>query len=192
MTYINAFTTRSILFVSCIFLFPGQAHAYGELEPGFGGIAYTGLALGGDDLVDTTAEDLQAGGLIYGQIGITYQFDTPLLLQATIGYKFDTVDYVGGESTISSIPVDLLAFYLFEKYRIGAGLAIHHNPEWEFCLFGCAPTIHFDDAIGITIEIDKELRGNAFIGGRFTIIDYEFRNISVDANHVGVHVGLRF
>jgi hypothetical protein len=75
-------------------------------------IASVGYALvGGDDLVKTSDEDLEAGAGLYGDIGVLHQPEgSALSYQATIGLKVNTVDFDGGDADIFSLPLNFLVF----------------------------------------------------------------------------------
>ena len=155
-----------------------------------------GLYFGGDDLVQTTAEDLKAGGLLYIGAGILIEPENSnLVYQATLGYKWDTVEFdiPAGDSTISSNPLEVTAYVRTDNVRLGGGLAYHMKPEWEFCLVGSGcDTIKFDDAVGFIVEGVWDVSRNVAIGFRFTSIDYEIQGLTVDANNIGVNFGFVF
>jgi len=155
-----------------------------------------GLAFGGETLVNTSGEDLDAGGLIYLGGGMLYEpQNSNLLYQFSIGYKFDTVDFTGpsGDSTMSVLPLDAVAFFKLDKLRLGAGLAYYLNPKWEFCVdsAGCA-TSNFDDALGLVLELRHQWTDILFWGARYTNVDYKIGSASLDASNLRIHFGMVF
>jgi hypothetical protein len=155
-----------------------------------------GFAFGGESLVSTSGEDLDAGGFLYFGGGMIHEpKNGNLLYQFSIGYKFDTVEFSGpsGDSTVSVMPLDAMVFYKVDKMRLGAGLAYYLNPKWEFCLDagGCA-TANFDDALGLALEIRHQWTDILFWGARYTNVEYDIGSASADANNLRIHFGMVF
>jgi hypothetical protein len=171
-----------------------------------------GLAFGGENLISTTREDLDAGGLLYfGGGAIIEPVNSNLMFQVSMGYKVDSIDYAtpsggailpglgfvpgrtNGDSTISVIPLDFMAFLKADNLRFGAGLAYYLDPEWEICAngSGCA-TLNFDNALGVAFELRHQWTDILFWGARYTSVDYEKGSISVDANNLRIHFGMMF
>ncbi|KAF0191828.1 MAG: hypothetical protein FD165_1551 [Gammaproteobacteria bacterium] len=153
-----------------------------------------GISGGGDDLVTTSDGDLQAGGLLYFGAGLTYEPENnPLIYRTTIGYKFNFVEFdtPSGESTLTSLPIDVLGLYRTGRTMFGAGLVYDVNPEWELCIGGCA-TVKFDDAVGYAFEFDYDLSDTGFFGLRYTDIDYEANGAKLDASNIRLHFGAKF
>jgi len=149
-----------------------------------------GLFFGGDTLVPTTGGDLDAGGLLYFGAGIMIEPEgSNLAFQATLGYKWDTIEFdiPRGDSKISSNPLEFIAFFKSEDIRLGAGIAYHMNPEWHYCdeFFGCF-TVDFDNATGFIIEGDFQSVETFSFGIRFTSIDYKTDGFTVNANSIGL------
>ncbi|HEC17924.1 MAG TPA: hypothetical protein ENI97_01110 [Gammaproteobacteria bacterium] len=155
-----------------------------------------GFAFGGETLVSTTGEDLDAGGFIYAGAGVMFEPDhSELMYQISLGYKFDTVEFTGpnGDSTVSVIPVDAVAFYKIDNLRLGAGLAYFLNPKWELCVdgTGCG-TANFDDALGLVLELRHQWTDILFWGARYTNVDYEIGSSTLDASNLRIHFGMVF
>ncbi len=173
-------------------------------------IASVGYALvGGDDLVETSGEDLEAGAGLYGDIGVLHQPEgSALSYQATFGLKLNVVDFDGGDADIFSLPLNFMVFYNNDaKFRFGAGVTYELSPEYTLN----APSgfsnsnIEFDDALGFAIEAGYFLNEKAFLGVRYTAIDYDMPSgqmlvssnggapvTSIDANNLGIHIGIMF
>lgn len=159
-------------------------------------VGLVGLYFGGDNLIETNIDDLDAGGLFYfgGGIHVAPQ-NSNMAFQVTLGYKFDSIDFdiPSGDSSISSMPLEITAYIRNYNVRIGGGIAYHIGPEWELCIsgFGC-DTVKFDDALGLIVELAFDLQQNAFLGVRYTSIDYEVGGASIDASNLGFNLGLKF
>jgi len=169
-------------------------------------VANLGYAIGGDTLAETDGADLDAGGGFYGDIGVLHHPDgSNISYQATIGLKIDTVDATNGDADTSSLPLNFLVFYNGDSnFRFGAGITYELAPEYSYNAFGSSDEIEFDDALGFTIEVDYFLNEKAFLGARYTSIDYDLPGgqallstggavvTSVDASNLGIHVGIIF
>ncbi len=155
-----------------------------------------GFAFGGETLVSTSGEDLNAGGLLYFGAGALFEPDnSDLMYQFSLGYKFDTIEFSGpsGDSTISVIPLDAVVFYKLDNLRLGAGLAYYLNPKWEFCIdgFSC-DTVNFDDSLGLVLELRHQWTDILFWGVRYTNASYDIGSSSADANNIRIHFGMVF
>jgi hypothetical protein len=155
-----------------------------------------GLAFGGENLISTTTEDMDAGGFLYfGGGAIIEPANSNLMFQVSLGYKFDHIEFSGprGDSTISTLPVDAMLFLKADALRFGAGLTYYLDPEWEYCEdgVGCA-TLNFDDALGVAFELRHQMTDILFWGARYTSVDYERGSVSLDANNLRIQFGMIF
>lgn len=183
---------KAILYVLLVLLGSYIPSASAEVRP----MVITGLFFGGDTLVSTTAGDLDAGGLLYIGGGILIEPEnTNMAFQTTLGYKWDTIDFdvPSGDSTISSNPLEFIAYFKSDNVRLGAGIAYHMNPEWEFCVegSGCA-VANFDNATGFIIDGVFQSVSTFSFGVRFTSIDYKTPGLTVNANSIGLTAGFYF
>ena len=173
-------------------------------------IASVGFApVGGEDLVKTSGEDLQAGAGFYADIGVLHQPEgSAISYQATFGLKLNLVSFEGGDADIFSLPLNAMVFYNGDnKFRFGAGFTYELSPEYSLN----APSgfsdnnIEFDDSLGFSLEMGYLLNEKAFLGARYTSIDYDMPDgqvlipsgggapvTSIDASNLGFHIGLMF
>lgn len=154
-----------------------------------------GAEAGGDDLVETTQEDLQAGGGYFLGAGLQFkELHSDLRYMATINYRRRSVDFVGpsGEATMEVMPLELFFVKDYGKSGVGGGLAYHINPEYELCIdsLGCGTT-KFDNALGVFVLWALNIK-NSFIGFRYTHIEYDSSIYSVDASGLGIVMGTTF
>jgi len=177
---------KPILAVIALLLGSYFSNASADVRP----MIIGGLFFGGDTLVETTGGDLDAGGLLYIGAGIMIEPEgSNMAFQATLGYKWDTIDFdiPSGDSTISSNPLEFIAFFKSDDFRLGAGIAYHMNPEWEFCIDGSGCLVaDFDNATGFIIEADFQSVKTFSFGVRFTSIDYKTDGLTVNANSIGL------
>jgi len=166
-------------------------------------IASVGFApFGGDNLVQTTEEDLEAGTGLYGDLGFLLRpASSAISYQATIGLKANAVDFDGGDADIVSLPMNMMIFYNnASNLRFGIGATYELGPEFTF---NAPPgfsdrSVEFDDALGFAIEVGYFLNEKAFLGARYTALDYEVSpnqstaETVIDANNLGIHIGIMF
>ncbi len=173
-------------------------------------IASIGSApIGGDELWGTSGKDLEAGAGIYGDIGVLHQpQDSVISYQVTFGLKFDFIDFNGGDASTFSVPLNAMVFYNnTNNFRFGAGVVYELGPEYSVDDESrrISSDIEFDDALGFAIELGYFLNEKAFLGARYTSIDYDMPDgqalvstgggapiTSVDANNLGIHIGIMF
>ena len=155
-----------------------------------------GLSFGGDTLVDTTNENLDAGGLLYVGGGILIEpLNSNLMYQFSLGYKFDNVAFSGpsGDASIKVVPVDAVAFLKFNQLRLGLGLTYFMNPKYELCFdFGGCDTVHFDDAVGLVMEVRQQWSDIFFWSARYTNVDYKYYSDTIDASNLRINLGMIF
>jgi hypothetical protein len=154
-----------------------------------------GAEAGGDDLVETTQDDLQAGGGYFLGGGLQIkELLTDIRYMVTVNYRRRNVDFSGpsGEATMKVIPLELFGVKYFGKTGVGGGLTYHIHPIYELCLdsIGCGET-KFDNAVGIFLLWTLNLK-NSFIGFRYTSIEYDSSVYSVDASGLGIVMGTAF
>lgn len=150
-----------------------------------------GLTFGGDDFLDVEFEDgrseeLTAGGLLDLKAGIRYQQEgSPLVIQSTIGYHFDSVDAENGDADFTRYPLDLLAFYANDKHLFGGGITHHMNPKLDinFGSLGFDGSAKLDDETGFVLEYNYKVSDKFSAAVRYVDISYE----EVDGSHGGIY-----
>jgi len=92
-------------------------------------IGALGITFGGDNLgkVQFTNGDtktIHAGGTVDLRGGLEYRFPaSPVALELSVGYHFDTVEAKNGSATFSRWPIDLVLHYSLDpNWRVGLGL----------------------------------------------------------------------
>ena len=206
---------KNLTAVAVFILGMATAAAANESENGAGlkWLVGFGLTHGGDELAeieldfdgDSSDEDLRGGDLITLAAGTVVYLPLPAWsLQMTIGYHFDEVSADNGDITFERYPLELIPFYNFRNYRIGAGLSYHLSPELDLKELG-GSKVEFDDALGWLIEYDYSFSGwrsgGFVLGARYLWIDYKVEKVDdrrvpggfeFDGNHVGIHVDFMF
>lgn len=146
------------------------------------------LDYGGDDLATVSFEDGESQNVKAGQgfgIAIGGWFrpveETPLEVQAALGYKFVTTAASNADIGVTRTTLQLNAVYrLANNWYFGAGLMRHMGPELDGD--GFFEDIEFDDATGFSAEV-----GWKWIGLHFASIDYSAEGYEdADAGYVGL------
>jgi len=174
-----------------LFFLPTVAVAAGP----FHGLAMGGVTGGGDTVFRVAEEDLQAGGSWYVAMGFTVEpAPDDFFVQTTFGYRYGSAgdDWTMQRGSVSAAPVDLIGFFRSGPWRLGAGLSYHYKPRFKSCASPALCRVqYFDDALGMTFEIDYQTPGRPFFGLRYTAIDYLAGQRTIDASHIGVFFGFR-
>lgn len=124
--------------------------------------------------------------------GIYIPIEKDIGIQATIGYKIDSVDANNGTIDFTRIPLDVLVFKHFgDKHSIAAGGTYHLSPTFTCEVSGvCTGSLNFDSALGLIAEysyaIKKNTEGGMKIGLRYTNISYELGAASLDGSSIGM------
>lgn len=168
-----------------------------------GGFLGIGFTLGGDTIDevnvetfgDVDSEDVDAGDGLFFSGGLVYHH-SEFQLQFTAGYY--TAGFFGSDGDKASFtrwPVEAIAFWKQEKFRLGAGVTHHLNPKYDFDVDGFDEDINYDDATGFVVQAEYLLDQSIGIGVRFTSIEYEASNSinpTVDGDSVGLIMSYAF
>lgn len=166
----------------------------------FTGIASIGVTFGGDTFTEVEFdngddEKIKAGELALFSGGLVYE-QNDFQLQATLGYYSDRASGDNGDVCFTRIPVEVLGFWKQEKFRLGAGIAHHLNPEFEVDIDGnfSNGTVAFDDATGFVVQADYLFEDGIALGLRFTAIEYEEDSIAekIDGDSIGIMLSYIF
>ena len=161
-----------------------------------------GLHFGGDTLAivyknqSGNQQEIKAGQLVSVAVGARFDVSESLEMPVTFGIKFDAAsfdDYYGNKVDVTFIryPVNALLLYKAEKWRLGGGLTYHLNPEFKVKGGYYDYSKKFKDALGYLLEVRYFFSDNAYVGSRYTHIEYEVKSSSqtVDGTSVGVVLG---
>ncbi|MFW2374596.1 MAG: hypothetical protein ACN4GM_15830 [Gammaproteobacteria bacterium] len=111
-----------------------------------------GLTIGGDELGGTSVDTVDAGELIrvYGGVQLPVG-DSPLKVQLTMGYHFDSVESEQGTGSFDRLEFELIPYYYLDKFRLGLGVTQHVSVAFDQPTG--FPDYDFDDATGIVFEV---------------------------------------
>ncbi len=180
---------KKILLAGCLLGLTTVAQA--EIRP----IIEVGIESGGDFLVKTTAEDMNAGGGFYLGAGVdlvTGDSDD-VFYRIMVGYLFDTIDFIGGDASTNAVPIHLGVFKRFDRHEGGIGLAYYMGPTYEVCMSWCS-TYDFDNAIGFYAQYNYHFGNGAYLGGKYTSVEYSGAAGlgTIDASSLGIYLGASF
>ena len=164
-------------------------------------VIQSGVDFGGDNLIeeifDTRAEQLEAGGSIHFDIGLlfaTFPERRPNLhTQLSLGWKSAETAAASGDITWTRTVIDAIQFRRFKRWSPGIGLTYHINPTLDANAFGVAQDkIRFDNAFGLIVEARYHQTDNLYFGPRVILIRYNSDEGSVSGNSLGLNVGFNF
>jgi hypothetical protein len=176
----------------------------------FGGIVKLGYDFGGEKMVSATLVSTSGSTTnqaIYANSGLVLAGGVSMLndaknfsMDATIGWKSDSINASNQDFEFTRYPLDVLAFYnlpLGEKgrtrMRFGGGLTYHLNPQFSASGSLANGKVDFDNALGFVAQIDAVMgRGGSGLnfGLRFTSVNYEADGVeSIRGNGAGLFVG---
>lgn len=163
------------------------AHA-GELQ----GLAKTGLDFGGDELqtvtfVDGSTESIKANEGFYLAGGIGYvSSDLTVESQLTLGWKYTSITGSNGDLSFTRYPLEALAFYAGESFRLGGGLTYHLNPKLDGGGVLAGMGRDLDNALGLLAQVDYRLGDSLAVGARYTFLEYARDGGDVRADGFGL------
>ena len=138
-----------------------------------------GAEFGGDTMATVTFDDGDTQK-IRGNAGVYLGGGAAIIDAArnmeyhlTVAYKFYFVDADNGDVEWTRVPLEALAFYRFERVRLGGGLTYHVNPRIEGSGFATPLDIKFKDALGVVLQVDWRATEGLGLGVRYTFIEYE-------------------
>ncbi len=140
-------------------------------------------------------DDLNIGGGTKVAIGIQNMVGEEALgsLSLALGYIWDRIDADNGDADFSTVTFDVIYIRHFNKHRLGIGASYHIGPEYEEDIDGSIPfDLDFDDSLGFILKYGYEINQGLQIGARYTVMEYEFNDIDVDADSFGLFLSNGF
>lgn len=151
-----------------------------------------GYDFGGDTLVtavftDGSSDTIKANEGLYIGGGASIVTDSKRMeIELSLAYKFSIVSADNGDIEFTRLPLEALAFYRWDKVRLGGGLTYHINPELEGSGIATPLDVQFDDALGFVLQADYRLTDRMAIGLRYTNLKYEASGSSASAKSDGL------
>jgi hypothetical protein len=104
---------------------------------------------------------------------------TPLALQATIGWQGDSVSASNGDVTFTRYPIELLGFYHgIPNWRIGAGARFINGAKFESDVNGFSDSVTYKDTVGLVLETGFRIFPGGWLNLRYTDESYEPESIN--------------
>ena len=161
-----------------------------------------GIHFGGDELARATYTNgstttIDAGALFSLGVGVGLDLAPNVESRITFGIKTDDTTASNGDISFTRYPIDVLFLYKTGDWKLGAGITYHLNPKLEGGGVVSGLRADFDDALGVLLEADYDLR-IMYLGARVTFIEYEsiptatVRRATIDGNSIGFVAGVRF
>jgi len=139
------------------------------------------------------------GGVVYA-LGATFLplSGGRLYTQATLGFKYDSIDADNGSASFWVFPLEVIEFFQPGAFRVGAGLslALGARTRGDGVLEGF--DADYDAAVGLVAAADYvwrfrgAARGQLTVGPRLLLQELETRGGSTSASAAGVMLGFTF
>lgn len=160
-----------------------------------------GFDFGGDTMVravfvDGSTQTIKANEGVYlggGAAIVNDRRDWEFHL--TLAYKFTMIDASNGDVEWTRFPLEALAFYRFQRVRLGGGLAYHINPRLEGSGVVGGLDVKFKNATGAVLQADWQFTEALALGLRYTAIEYDAKGAftgSSKSDGFGVSFSWRF
>ena len=106
---------------------------------------------------------------------------------ASLGLLEDDIDSAGGDASLETISIDAIYGYRFNPHRLGLGLSLHQSPDFEQDIDSTIESkISFENATGFLLQYSYEYTPAFHIGVRYVDMEYEAKDLEVDASGVGL------
>lgn len=163
------------------------------------GMALTG---GGKTLLSVEMDDgstqrMSSGGVIQLWGGFEFRApDSPLTIQANVGYHVDGIGASNGDASFSRVPFELLAFWnTDDKFRIGGG--VRKATSARFSSSGATDVGDFNmrTNVGFVLQGEYFFSPSASIYLRYVSETYKSNLLNggeVTGDHGGLGLALRF
>lgn len=172
--------------------------AWADNEAKLAPLLGAGLTLGGDKvatMVYTNGNEssVTAGGLLDLRAGLDYRFaNSPVSIQAAIGYHVANASARNGNVTFSRFPIELLAHYhVTDSWKIGGGA--RQSTGTKLSSSGVASNVgdyKFDSSVAVVVEGEYLFTPKFGLKVRYVNEEYEVKNSpgtdKIDGSHVGV------
>lgn len=178
-----------------------SASAHAAVEP----ILTAGYEFGGNELVQTTTTDLNAGGGISFGAGLSFTPNrSTMSLRVVLHYLFNSVEFNSpdGDAEADSFPLELGLFKTWDRHEFGVGPSIHINPTYQ--ISSSSPLLNgevdFDNATGVFLAYHyifsraetASYTTDTYIAVKLRAMDYETGNTQIDADSLGLYIGSKF
>lgn len=157
-----------------------------------------GYDFGGDTLQnvqfqDGTTESIKANDGFYVGGGIAFiPGNTNFETQLTLAWKYTGVTASNGDISFTRFPVEALAFYNWDYFRVGGGLTYHLNPKLKRTGAVTGGSVDFSSRVGAVAQVDYRITENVAVGLRYTAITYTSSGRDIRGDGFGVAISGTF
>jgi len=181
---LRQFVSASLLALPFVAL-PAHAQAPMGAERNFYFALFGGLTGGGDKLAEVVysngdREAIRAGGLAHLAAGVVWQpTQTPVSLQATIGWHADSINARNGDVKFTRLPFEVLGYWHgAPNLRLGGGARFVRDARLESDVGGFTDTVKFKDSTGYVLEAGLRLGPRGWVNLRYTDEEYEAESLN--------------
>lgn len=118
--------------------------------------------------------------------------DKHLDTEFTIAWKNEGISASNGNIDFTRYPLEALAFYNMNTWRVGGGLTYHLNPKLDGSGIADGLNVAFKDALGFVLQVDFLSGKQMALGLRYTSIDYKLEDGGGTAKGDGVGFAIGF
>jgi len=166
-----------------------------------------GLTWGGDKLDSVEWDNghsttIRAGGLVDLRGGVDIHFESPLSVQVSVGYHFQTVNGEttsgdDGRKTFDRYPIEVLGHWdLSDQWRIGGGARWSTKPKFSSSGALDVGNVEFEPRTGAVLEVEYFTSRNLAFKLRGVHEKYKLKGFSTapeyDGSHIGAYVSYYF
>lgn len=155
-----------------------------------------GLHFGGDTMTSISpntnrSEKLKAGNGLEVGIGIKFDILKSFEVITTIGKKADADGADNnGEVRFDRYPLNAMILYAPDGWRFGGGLTYHSDPFYKEKTDINEYRVDFESALGVLADFRYFFSDNAYVGARYTSIEYKVQNDPAGRIYDGSSVGI--
>jgi hypothetical protein len=201
--------TRKTILAAAVLALSATAHAQSDEQQGIRlrPFAALGLTWGGDRLDTVQFEhgsdvNIRAGGLVDLRGGVDIHFESPLSVQLSVGYHFQTVSGEtssgdDGRKTFDRYPIEVLGHWdLNDQWRIGGGARWSQKAKFSSSGALDVGNVEFESSTGAVLEVEYFTTRNLAFKLRGVHEKYKLKGYSTapeyDGSHIGAYVSYYF
>lgn len=142
------------------------------------------------DYVTVGNDEFKLGTGAYTNFGMVMgHTKSALSAMLSVGYKYHEEEFNGVDYEFSSIPVNFVLFYNWQRSRLGLGVTYKINPDLEINDGG--PNNEPNES-GPMARFDYFVTNGLYLGAQIEAIQYGAADQDGDADNIGLHLGYEF
>ncbi|HBC58597.1 MAG TPA: hypothetical protein DCZ03_15670, partial [Gammaproteobacteria bacterium] len=161
--------------------------------------------IGGDNLLDTNSEfgeleELNAGDFAGVAAGVQWiAEDWPLMIRATVGYKFQWIDENAGKFGFARVPWEVVGYVGTTHHKVGLGASYQDDPLLRIRSTNLNLPLedkeYYHDATGCIVEYIFLASERIAVNARYVFIEYDPENNNlkdVTGDHFGIGISYSY